>query len=128
MRMELPLTAPKSPLLTFRSCKYCNARFIPNRPQDKGAKFCCPAHRKAYWAYGRLPYEKMALRLEKQLRKQIRETVREELALSVTVITEPTKAPPPNDRKIYTEVDPAGSLCWSPGRGWHMVGGPPAGV
>ena len=63
------------PLLA-RRCKYCRATFIPNRAQDKDAKFCCPNHRKAFWRYGGLPFDKLMVRVERDIRRIVREEIR----------------------------------------------------
>lgn len=59
-----------------RRCKYCRAVFYPERPQDKDAKFCCPNHRKAFWRYGGLPFDKMMTRIEKDVRRIVRDELR----------------------------------------------------
>jgi len=59
-----------------RRCRYCRALFIPKRKQDDGAKFCSPNHRKAFWRYGGLPFDKMIDRLK----GMVREIVRKEIA------------------------------------------------
>jgi hypothetical protein len=70
-------TKTKTPdALQPRRCKYCRALFTPERAQDKNAKFCTPNHRKAYWRYGGLPFDKMKDALEKRVRKIIREMVK----------------------------------------------------
>jgi hypothetical protein len=62
-----------------RKCKYCRAVFTPARPQDKDAKFCKPNHRKAFWRYGALPFDKIMSRVETLIRRMIREMVRPEM-------------------------------------------------
>jgi len=59
--------------LTLRSCRYCHARFVPARPQDKDAKFCSPNHRKNFWRYGGLPFDKMKEQIMKDVKKLVRE-------------------------------------------------------
>lgn len=72
--------------LTLRSCRYCHARFVPARPQDKDAKFCCPNHRKNFWRYGGLPFDKM----KEQIMRDVRRAVREEIErLMPGVLKEP---------------------------------------
>jgi hypothetical protein len=68
---------PKKPAkpLPARRCKYCRANFIPLRAQDKDAKFCCPNHRKAFWRYGGLPFDKLMVRVEKEMKALVREMV-----------------------------------------------------
>jgi len=63
-----------------RTCKYCRAAFTPTRAQGRAAKFCCPNHRKAYWRYGGLPFDKMMDRIRRELPEIVRDIVREELA------------------------------------------------
>jgi hypothetical protein len=53
---------------------------VPDRPQDKDAKFCCPNHRKNFWRYGGLPFDKMVVQLEKKMRPAMRAIAREEFA------------------------------------------------
>jgi hypothetical protein len=52
---------------------------VPERPQDKDAKFCCPNHRKSFWRYGGLPFDKM----KDQIMKDVRKMVRAELAAAL---------------------------------------------
>ena len=77
----MPVTArsKKVTLLRPRRCKYCRATFVPERPQDKEAKFCCPNHRKAYWRFGGLPFDKMKEQLMKEVRKLVRAEISEAL-------------------------------------------------
>jgi hypothetical protein len=84
IKKELPLVPP-------RRCKYCRANFIPERPQDKEAKFCCANHRKAFWRYGGLPFDKMKL----QIMKEVRLIVREEFAKLQQNPSPPPTAPVP---------------------------------
>lgn len=63
-------------VLTMRSCRYCRAKFVPARPQDKEAKFCSPNHRKNFWRFGGLPYDK----LREQIMRDVRKVIREEFA------------------------------------------------
>jgi len=55
-----------------RRCKYCRGNFVPERAQDKDAKFCCPNHRKAYWRYGGLPFDKMRDQIMKDVRRELK--------------------------------------------------------
>jgi hypothetical protein len=75
---------PSKPLLA-RRCKYCRANFIPQRSQDKDAKFCCPNHRKAFWRYGGLPFDKLMVRIEREIKR----IVREELQKALTARDQP---------------------------------------
>jgi hypothetical protein len=61
--------------LTPRCCRYCRVKFVPARPQDKDARFCCPNHRKAYWRYGGLRFDKFKMQLIKELKGYVREEV-----------------------------------------------------
>lgn len=79
----LPEKKP-DPVVLLRRCKYCRANFLPDRPQDKEAKFCSAAHRKSFWRYGGLPFDKMKL----QIMKDVRAIVREEFA----ALTQPQTA------------------------------------
>ena len=72
----MPYT-PKT--LPSRSCRYCKAKF---RPVREDQRFCKADHRKAFWKYGSLPFDKMRDQLEKHVRKVVHEAVREELALA----------------------------------------------
>lgn len=79
--MAFMVTSPRSKtpaLLMPRRCKYCKGNFIPERPQDKDAKFCTPNHRKAFWRYGGLPFDKMKEQIMKDVRKLVRESLHEE--------------------------------------------------
>lgn len=59
-----------------RRCKYCRATFIPSRPQDKDARFCEPNHRKQYWRYGGLPFDKIMERVRKELAGVVTDAVK----------------------------------------------------
>lgn len=73
-------TKTKAPArLMPRRCKYCRGNFIPERAQDKDAKFCCPNHRKAFWRYGGLPFDKMKEQIMKDVRKLVRAEIAEAL-------------------------------------------------
>ena len=74
-------TTPSKPpaLLMPRRCKYCKGNFIPERPQDKDSKFCTPNHRKAFWRYGGLPFDKMKEQIMKDVRKMVRAEIAEAL-------------------------------------------------
>jgi hypothetical protein len=63
--------------LPTRSCRYCKAKFKPIR-QDQ--RFCKPAHRKSFWKYGGLPFDKM----KEQIMKDIRKVMRAEIETMVT--------------------------------------------
>jgi hypothetical protein len=68
-------TKNKTTNLLPRRCKYCRCTFVPERAQDKNARFCCPNHRKAYWRYGGLPYDKMREQIMRDVRKIVREEI-----------------------------------------------------
>jgi len=61
-----------------RSCRYCKAKFKPVREDQR---FCKPAHRKSFWKYGGLPFDKMKEQIMKDVRKMVREIVQQEIAL-----------------------------------------------
>ena len=86
----MPVTprSKKPTLLKPRRCKYCRGSFVPERAQDKDAKFCCPNHRKAFWRYGGLPFDKMKEQLMKDVRKMVRAEIAE-LAEQVRKLVEP---------------------------------------
>lgn len=75
--VSMPVTphSKKTTLLKPRRCKYCRGNFVPERAQDKDAKFCCPNHRKAYWRFGGLPFDKMKEQIMKEVRKMVAPTV-----------------------------------------------------
>ena len=56
-----------------RTCRYCRAKFKPIREDQR---FCKPDHRKAFWKYGGLPFDKM----RDQIMKEVRKIIHEELA------------------------------------------------
>lgn len=70
--MPRNLTPKRPATLKPRRCKYCRATFVPERAQDKDAKFCEPNHRKAYWRFGGLPFDKMKEQIMKEVRKLVR--------------------------------------------------------
>ena len=45
---------------------------MPSCTQAKEAKFCCENHRKAYWRYGGLPYDKMRAQIMRDVQKFLR--------------------------------------------------------
>jgi hypothetical protein len=69
----LPKPPKKPVLLRARRCKYCRATFVPSDPRALYAKFCCEQHRKMFWRYGGLPFDKMKVQIEKHMRKIVRE-------------------------------------------------------
>jgi len=86
---------PKARVLALkpRRCRYCRAIFSPVRMCDSDQRFCCPAHRKLYWRYGGLPFDKLMERVRKEMRKMVREEIQEflpQLAQST--------APPKNEQ------------------------------
>jgi hypothetical protein len=73
--------APKDPY-RVRPCRLCKAKFKPTTHVVSCAdaqEFCCPNHRKEYWKYGGLPFDKMMARIE----KRCREICREEMNVSL---------------------------------------------
>ena len=66
-----PRKAPKDPY-RFRPCRLCKAKFKPTTHVVACAdaqEFCCPNHRKEYWKYGGLPFDKLMARIEKRCRE-----------------------------------------------------------
>jgi hypothetical protein len=74
-------TKKRKVVLKPRPCRYCRVKFVPGRPQDKDAKFCQPNHRKAYWRYGGLRFDKFKAQLMKELKSYVREEVQRVAAL-----------------------------------------------
>jgi hypothetical protein len=62
--------------VTNRSCRYCKAKYKPIREDQR---FCKPAHRKLFWKYGGLPFDKMKDQLLKELRKIVRAEIADSL-------------------------------------------------
>lgn len=69
------------PKLATRSCRYCKAKFKPIRREDQ--RFCTPAHRKSFWKYGGLPFDKMKEQIMKDVRKMVRAEIAEALQPTV---------------------------------------------
>ena len=67
---KTPSTVPN------RSCRYCKAKFKPIREDQR---FCTPAHRKSFWKYGGLPFDKMKEQIMKDVRKIVRAEITEAL-------------------------------------------------
>lgn len=55
--------------LPRRQCRYCKGRFQPIREDQR---FCKPDHRKAFWRYGGLPYDKMREQIMKDVRRELK--------------------------------------------------------
>ena len=75
--------SPKAPY-RVRPCRLCKAKFKPTTKVISCAdsqEFCCPAHRKEYWKYGGLPYDKMIKRIEGRTRG-----LRDEIVESLTEV------------------------------------------
>jgi hypothetical protein len=51
-----------------RKCKYCRGLFIPFQ---KHQEFCVDTHRKLYWKYGTIPFEKLSRRLELKIESEL---------------------------------------------------------
>lgn len=49
----------------MRTCRYCRGKFRPKRDDQV---FCTADHRKRYWQYGALPFDKLIARVERNLR------------------------------------------------------------
>lgn len=58
-----------------RRCRYCRASFVPEDHRGEKARFCCENHRKAFWRYGGLPFDKM----KQQILKDIKPLIRDEI-------------------------------------------------
>lgn len=59
-----------------RKCLHCGLTFKPtckNPFNAEEAKFCCPAHRKEFWKYGKLPWDKLMARVENRAREVYQE-------------------------------------------------------
>ena len=70
-----PTKAPRDAYRT-RPCRLCKAKFKPTTHVVACAdsqQFCCANHRKEYWKYGGLPFEKLMVRIEKRCREVARE-------------------------------------------------------
>src|ERR1039458_5578881 len=70
--MPKPRKDPYKP----RPCRFCKLEFKPTTKNPKNAdeqEFCCAAHRKEFWKHGKLPFQKLQLRMEKRMRQIVRE-------------------------------------------------------
>jgi|ERR1035441_613512 hypothetical protein len=77
--MPKPRKDPYKP----RPCRFCKLEFKPTTKNPKNAdeqEFCCAAHRKEFWKHGKLPYQKLQLRMEKRMRQIAREEIENALA------------------------------------------------
>lgn len=63
--------AKTTPKPALQKCKYCRGKFRPTRTSGKPQKFCTDAHRKLYWRYGALPFDKLVSRMRSEIKKQI---------------------------------------------------------
>jgi len=73
-----PIRAPRDPY-RMRPCRLCKAKFRPTTHVVACAdsqEFCCANHRKEYWKYGGLPFNKLMVRIEKRCREIAREEMR----------------------------------------------------
>src|ERR1039457_87763 len=73
--MPKPRKDPYKP----RPCRFCKLEFKPTTKNPKNAdeqEFCCAAHRKEFWKHGKLPFQKLQLRMEKRMRQIVREELR----------------------------------------------------
>lgn len=78
-----PTKAPRDPY-RMRPCRLCKAQFRPTTHVVACAdsqEFCCPNHRKEYWKYGGLPFDKLMVRIEKRCREIAREEIASALLL-----------------------------------------------
>jgi hypothetical protein len=57
-------------ILPKRKCKYCKGTF---QPLQRKQTFCCDNHRKSFWQYGTMTFEKLEARVEKEARRVARE-------------------------------------------------------
>lgn len=64
----MPKRTPRPNNRPLKRCRYCKGKFQPRR-EDQA--FCSPTHRKLYWKYGALPFDKLIARVEKTLREMI---------------------------------------------------------
>ena len=102
--------APKKPSrdpYRVRPCRLCKAKFKPTTHVISCAdsqEFCMPAHRKEYWKYGGLPFDKLMTRLEKRMR----EIAREELE-GLANLDFPTATP----KRFRTAPSPAPAVAES---------------
>src|ERR1700727_853936 len=67
--------APRDPY-RMRPCRLCKAQFRPTTHVVSCAntqEFCCPPHRKEYWKYGGLPFDKLLKRMEARTREIAKE-------------------------------------------------------
>jgi len=65
--------------LTMRMCRLCRKEFKPKR---KDQRFCKPAHRKSFWKYGGLPFDKMKEQIMKDVRKMMQEAIWESVRIT----------------------------------------------
>jgi hypothetical protein len=90
--MPLPGKA-KAQRLKARKCKYCRATFYPKRAAGKEAKFCSAAHRKNFWRYGGLPFDKLLLRMELETKRLVRDEIRKMVRPDALAGTPPEEEP-----------------------------------
>lgn len=120
--------APKDPY-RMRPCRLCKAQFKPTTRVISCAntqEFCCPNHRKEYWKYGGLPFDKLMKRITSEIESaldrrfsemceafqpatRIHEIAQEEIAAVIVRLqldpnflrlkTEPSLFVPPSDRQ-----------------------------
>lgn len=67
-----------------RKCRYCKGLFIPFQ---KSQLFCTESHRKLYWKYGTIPFEKLARRLGLRFENEV-EPLRARVAELERLVTE----------------------------------------
>jgi hypothetical protein len=117
--MPKPRKDPYKP----RPCRFCKLEFKPTTKNPKNAdeqEFCCAAHRKEFWKHGKLPFQKLQLRMEKRMRQIAREEIEiaasellkrymEQINITSTglcVRTEPQPEPFPTHAKRHGYTDP----------------------
>lgn len=67
-----------------RKCLLCGLTFVPKQARSRkvadDAKFCCDNHRKEFWRYGKMPWAKLMIRVEKEVVKIVDARVKELIA------------------------------------------------
>ena len=64
----------------MRKCRLCKSSFKPTTKVISCAntqEFCCPNHRKEFWKYGGLPFDKMLKRIEIRCKEIARQEIEE---------------------------------------------------
>lgn len=66
--MSTPRKPPAKALQPFKQCRYCRAKF---RPARNTQRFCKADHRKAFFKYGGLPYDKMRDQMRRDISAEV---------------------------------------------------------